>query len=79
MPKGFMIGQHIREITGTSKDPRTFGHTVLRIVLLKKWIQAVLLKSSLIAKQRKRSQFCLVLVVFLAAQAAHVHAMHLAT
>ena len=52
---------------------------ILRIGLLKKWIQAVLLKSSLIAKQRKRSQFCLVLVVFLAAQAAQVHAMHLAT
>ena len=29
MPKNFVIGQHIREKTGTSKDPRTFGHPVV--------------------------------------------------
>ena len=28
MPKGFGIGQHIREKPGTSKFTRTFGHTV---------------------------------------------------
>ena len=30
MPKGFGIGQHIREKPGTSKFTRTFGHTVAR-------------------------------------------------
>ena len=30
MPKGFGIGQHIREIPGTSNVTRTFGHSVLR-------------------------------------------------
>ena len=29
MPKGFGIGQHIREKPGTSKFTRTFGHTVV--------------------------------------------------
>ena len=28
MQKGFRIGQHLREIQGTSKSARTFGHTV---------------------------------------------------
>ena len=28
MPKGFGIGQHIREKPGTSKFTRTFGHPV---------------------------------------------------
>ena len=37
MPKGFRIGQHIREIIGTSKDPRTFGHTVLGGILNHSW------------------------------------------
>ena len=31
MPKGFGIGQHIREKPGTSKFTRTFGHTVFDV------------------------------------------------
>ena len=30
MPKGFRIGQHIRQIPGMSKLKGTFGHTVFQ-------------------------------------------------
>ena len=36
MPKGFGIGQHIREIPGTLNFTRTFGHTVLANIISKK-------------------------------------------
>ena len=36
LPKGFQIGQHIREIPCTSKSARTFGHTVFGVFILYK-------------------------------------------